>query len=167
MSKLYTILFLLLTINACSTHHPKRSKIKNLDSIVSNAEDNSSDVGRKIIETSKTMINKNEIIVGGCWNYIDKVFTRAGYAPKKRVTVFKSKYKGPYLDEDLVKPGDWLYYVNHSYGGSEHSGIFISWIDKEKKEALMVSYPGEKRRQPASFKTYNLENIYNVIRAQD
>lgn len=166
MSKLLSILLILLTINACSSQ-PKRSRIKNLDAIVSNAEENTSDVGRKIIETSKSMIDDNEIIVGGCWNYIDKVFTRAGYSSKKRLNVFKSKYKGPYLKEDLIRPGDWLYYVNHSYGGSEHSGIFISWIDKDKKEALMVSYPGEKRRQPASFKTYNLKNIYNVIRAQD
>lgn len=166
MRKILTILSILLTVTACSSH-PKRVRSQNVEAVVTKAEQNSSDVGKKIIETSRAMIDDNEIIVGGCWNYIDSVFSRAGYTPKKRVTVFKGQYKGPYLKEDLIRPGDWLYYVNHSYGRSEHSGIFVGWVDKNKKEALMVSYPGEKRREPASFKTYNLKNIYNVIRAQD
>ena len=166
MIKHLTILSFLIFITACSSQ-PQKVRSQKVEAMVTTAEKNTTDVGKKIIETSKTMIDDNEIIVGGCWNYIDSVFSRAGYTPKKRVTVYKSKYKGPYLKEDLIQPGDWLYYVNHSYGRSEHSGIFIGWVDKSKKEALMVSYPGEKRREPASFKTYNLKNIYNVIRAQD
>jgi hypothetical protein len=163
------ILFISILAISCSSnsiHSSSDNTNQHLDKFQL-SEIHTTSVGKRILDTSKSMIEDREIIVGGCWNYVNKVYERAGFLPKDRVTVFKSKFKGPYIDADLIEPGDWLYYVNHSYSDVEHSGIFIGWTNKEKREALMVSYPGENRRQPASYKTYNLDNIYNVIRAKD
>lgn len=113
------------------------------------------------------MIEKQEIIVGGCWNYINSVFLRAGFGDKQRETIFKSKLQGPYLQDDIIEAGDWLYFVNHTYHDTEHSAIFVAWTNKDKKEALMVNYVGEKKKKPAFYKKFVLDKVYNLIRARD
>lgn len=118
-------------------------------------------MGRKM-----TLINK-EIIPGGCWDYANEVYNRAGYPnqARKRKTIFKSAKKGPYADISLIQAGDFLYYINHSYGDIEHSAIFIDWVDYNNKQALMLSYAGENRREPARYRSYDLSSVYRIIRA--
>ncbi len=50
------------------------------------AEDKATPDGRHVLSMAKkmTLINR-EILPGGCWNYVDAVFNRAGY-PKARRT---------------------------------------------------------------------------------
>lgn len=136
---------------------------------ISNGKSRTSSNGRKILRTGRqmTLINK-EIIVGGCWDYANAVYNRSGYPPKKRKIIFKgSKRRGPYADARLIQPGDWLYYINHSYGGIEHSAIFINWVDYKRKKGLMLSYGGERRRKPARYMPYKLTKIYQIIRPKD
>jgi hypothetical protein len=164
MSKIHTILFLLVLVVSCAsvkeTPNPyvKAEKVESIEDIVNRAAANATIVGKKILEASRTMIANKEIIVGGCWNYINTVFNRAGFPANQRTTVFKSKITGPYLSADNIKAGDWLYFMNHSHGEGEH---------KEKMVALMVSYVGEKQKKPAFYKQYTLTNIYNVFRPHD
>ena len=95
--------------------------------------------GKTILEIGRKMVFEEKTIVkGSCWDYIFEVYKRAGYATKK-LTVFKSKKSGPYVDISKIQPGDWLYYVNHSYGGVEHSGIFIYWKDYKNKIGVTLS----------------------------
>lgn len=123
---------------------------------------------KRVLRTVDDMMNANEIIVGGCWDYLNEAFNRAGYPQAKRQTVFKGKYKGGrYADGDAIQPGDWLYYVNHSYNDVEHSGLFIGWTDKAKREALIFSYAGEGRKDPARFGVYHIDQVYNIMRAQN
>ncbi|MBC7538793.1 MAG: hypothetical protein H7281_08230 [Bacteriovorax sp.] len=168
MNKILTILIILTTIVSCATSSKnKNAKSENLEEILNRAEADSTPGGRRILETSRAMIAKQEIIVGGCWDYINRVYNRAGFAEDQRVTIFKSKLKGPYVNASRIEPGDWLYYVNHSYSDTEHSAIFVAWTNEEKNIALMVSYLGENRKKPAEYKTYTISNIYNVIRARE
>ncbi|NOT80344.1 MAG: hypothetical protein HOP07_15220 [Bacteriovoracaceae bacterium] len=170
MIKILICLLVLTNIISCATVSTSPKTVGsnfNLEEILNNAEANTSNNGRRILETSRAMISDKEIVVGGCWNYINKVYNRAGFSTKQRLTIFKSKLKGPYVKGDRIEPGDWLYFVNHSYSGSEHSAIFVDWTDEERKLALMVSYEGENRKKPAMYKEYNLSNIYNIIRAND
>lgn len=173
MGKIFLILFILINIVSCASapqkkYHPtvahQPTPVSGIDDILKKAENNSSEAGRKILETSREMISNKEVIVGGCWNYINTVYDRVGFSSKDRSTIYKSKLKGPYVDADVIQPGDWLYFVNHTYGNIEHSAIFVAWINEKKKEALMISYVGEKHKKPATYKTYVLDNIYNVIR---
>lgn len=119
-----------------------------------------------VLQTGRQMAVIDRLILpGACWDYANAVYTRAGYPPAKRKTVFKGdKDKGPYADTSLVKPGDWLYFSNHRYGGTEHSAIFVEWIDFEKKKGLMLSYGGENRREPARYLSYRLNRIYRIVR---
>jgi hypothetical protein len=168
MNKILTILFILTTIISCaSSSKNKYEKIENLEEILNRAATDSTPVGKKILETSRSMIANKEIIVGGCWDYINTVYDRAGYPVKQRANIFKSKIKGPYILATRIEPGDWLYYVNQSYSDIEHSAIFVAWTNEEKKEALMVSYVGENKKKPAEYKKYIISNIYNVLRARD
>lgn len=170
MNKILTIFFILTTIISCasvSKDSNKYAKKENLKEILDQAEVNSSLGGRRILEASKSMISNQEIIVGGCWDYINTVYDRAGYPSNQRVTIFKSKLKGPYVLVSRIEPGDWLYFVNHSYSDTEHSAIFVAWTNEEKKIALMVSYEGGNKKKPAIYKTYILTNIYNIIRAHE
>ena len=113
------------------------------------------------------MISSQEIVIGGCWDYINEVYNRAGFTSKNRFTAYKSKFKGPYYNSDKILPGDWLYFVNHSYKDIEHSAIFVKWLDKDKKIALMVNYLGERKKVPATYKEFHLDKVYNVIRAKE
>lgn len=171
MKKLFFILFILITVNSCRTApetyvqvmEPKTANT--LEDTLNQAEMEATPEGRRVLETSRSMINKKEIVVGGCWDFINTVFNQAGFGGKRRETIYQSKLKGPYLTEDLIQPGDWLYFVNHTYNDVEHSAIFVTWIDKEKKEALMVNYVGENKKKPAFYKKFILDEVYNVIRA--
>ncbi|MDO9180892.1 MAG: hypothetical protein Q7U04_00725 [Bacteriovorax sp.] len=169
MYKILTLFFILTIIVSCASVSKDSDKFanENFEEILDRAEANSSFAARRILEASRSMISNQEIIVGGCWNYINTVYDRAGYSTNQRVTVFKSKIQGPYVKADRIEPGDWLYYVNHSYSDIEHSAIFVAWTDKEKKIALMVSYVGGNQKKPAEYKKYNLNNIYNIIRTRD
>ncbi len=175
MSKIRSITIILtglLALTSCastieeSNHYSKSERSESLEEILDQAEANAPEGGRKILETSREMISNQEIIIGGCWNYINAVYDKAGYPSKLRETIFKSKLKGPYLTDETIFPGDWLYFVNHSYNETEHSAIFVAWTSEERKEALMISYEGEKRKKPGIYKKYSLTNIYNIIRAQ-
>jgi hypothetical protein len=161
MIKILRIFLILFCVISCA------SVSRDPEEVLDRAEANSSIGGRRILEASRSMIANQEIVVGGCWDYINTVYDRAGYSENERATIFKSKLQGPYVKADQVIPGDWLYFVNHSYGDTEHSAIFVAWTDEAKKEALMVSYVGGKQKKPALYKKYTLTNIYNIIRARD
>lgn len=159
MNKILTIFLILATVISCASISKDDP-----NEVLDRAEANASLGGRKILEASRSMIANQEIIVGGCWDYINTVYDRAGYLANQRVTIFNSKFKGPYFKADRISPGDWLYFVNHSYRDTEHSAIFVTWTDEEKKSALMVSYVGGNQKKPANYKKYILNNVYNVIR---
>lgn len=113
------------------------------------------------------MVNRGEIIPGGCWDYLNVGFDRAGIPEARRQIVFSGDAKaGPYADAAMLAPGDWLYYVNHSYGDIEHSGVFVDWTDYGRREGLVLSYAGEQRGEPARYKVYDLSHVYRVTRAQ-
>lgn len=141
-------------------------QVYDLEALLNQAEDRASHEGRFILQTSRTMIQNQEIILGSCWDYINAVYDRAGYPQKKRKTIYKSKQAGPYTDISAIEPGDWLYFINHSYNNVEHSAIFIEWIDINAKLALTVAYSGGNKTVPGRYKTYDLSSVYNIMRAK-
>ena len=156
---------------------PKLAKHKNrnaempLTKRLLQAEARASESARKVLVVGRnmTLVNK-EVVRGGCWNYADTVYQRAGFSRQfqQRQIIFKgSKRKGPYADIKQIRPGDFLYYINHSYGNIEHSAIFIDWEDRNKKMALMLSYGGENRRSPARYKVYDLSHVYHITRPKE
>jgi hypothetical protein len=169
-----TVIFLMALLSACSstpdipqqTYQPVVQKSL-LEQQLDEAENKATPPARKVLQTGRQMALVNgEIIRGGCWDYANTVYNRAGYK-KHRQTVFKgAKRQGPYADASLIQHGDFLYYVNHSYGDVEHSAIFVDWLDYQSKTALMLSYAGERREQPAHYKPYELTNVYQIIRAK-
>jgi hypothetical protein len=135
------------------------------DTVMIHAENKADSIGRKILYTGREMTVINaEILPGGCWDYANNVYNRAGFPTNKRKNIFRSVKKGPYADVNLIQYGDWLYYINHSYGDIEHSAIFVDWVDLENKQALMLSYGGEQRQQPARYLVYDLSSVYQIVR---
>lgn len=124
--------------------------------LLTQAESQSNTAAREVISTARKMaLNERTIIQGGCWDYLDAVFKRAGVT---RDTVHKGAYRqGPYANSNEIEAGDWLYYINHGYNGVEHSGLFVGWVDETAKQALMLSYAGENRREPARYRVYDLD----------
>jgi len=134
--------------------------------IIANAEKKATPQARRVLIMARKMVEKREIIRGACWDYLNSAFTRAGYPHSKRRVIFKSKKRGPYAKSSIIRPRDWVYHINYSYHKIEHSGMFIDWINYNKKIALMLSYAGERRREPARYKPYNLSSVYNIMRAK-
>ena len=127
-------------------------------------EEQASKIGQQVLSTGRemTLINQ-EIIRGGCWHYAEAVYQRAGFPRQQREVVFnQKKHQTPYAERDLIQPGDWLHYINHGYKGVEHSAIFVKWLNE--KEALMLSYGGERRNKPARYKRYDLSSVYRIVR---
>lgn len=124
--------------------------------------------GQKILQTGRHMaVVKKEIIRGSCWDYINTVYNRSGYPQAQRRYVLRGKKNtGPYARVQQIQPGDWLYYINHSYNGIEHSGIFVRWADKKKRIGLILSYGGESRKKPGRYRNYDLSHVYTIIRAK-
>ena len=131
--------------------------------LLSNAEKQSSMAAREVVSTARKMaLNERTIIQGGCWDYLNAVFNRAGVS---RNTIHKGTYaQGPYASSSEIEAGDWLYYINHGYNGVEHSGLFVGWVDERAKQALILSYAGENRREPARYRVYDLSNVYQIMR---
>ena len=131
--------------------------------LLNNAETQSSLAAREVISTARKMaLNERTIIQGGCWDYLNAVFKRAGVT---RDTIHKGTYgQGPYANSGEIEVGDWLYYINHGYKGVEHSGLFVGWVDEQAKQALILSYAGESRREPARYRVYDLSNVYQIMR---
>lgn len=131
--------------------------------LLSSAETQSSMAAREVVSMARKMaLNERTIIKGGCWDYLNAVFNRAGVT---RDTIHKGTYsQGPYARSDEIEVGDWLYYINHGYNRVEHSGLFVGWVDEAAKQALILSYAGENRREPARYKVYDLSNVYQIMR---
>lgn len=168
MNKIIFFLFSLLFLVSCSTHKVRQNEGEEyIEEIVYRAEGKATLEGRRILEVSDEMIVKKVIIKGACWDFINGVYNKAGFPDQKRITTFKSKLHGPYLkdfNDDAIQPGDWLYFVNHSFNDIEHSAIFVGWTDESTHEALMVTYVGGNQKKPAFYRRYILDNIYNVTR---
>ena len=135
------------------------------NALLAQAEAGAPAAGKRILSQARemTVVNR-EILPGACWDYINAVYNRAGYPDKARHTVFHSKKAGPYAAVSQILPGDWLYFINHSYHGVEHSSLFVAWADKGAMRAYMLSYPGEQRRETARYLVYDLSNVYQVVR---
>ena len=127
------------------------------------AEQIASMPSQQVLRTVRQMaLDNKEIIKGSCWDYLNAAFNRAGV---RKETVFKGEYPaGPFIDTSQIQPGDWLYYVNHSYNDIEHSGLFVGWLNRDTNEALILSYAGERRNEPARYKVYDVSHTYNVMR---
>ncbi|MBX7153289.1 DUF2914 domain-containing protein [bacterium] len=135
------------------------------EKIIKKAEKVASEDGQKVLETGRRMTLDSALILpGGCWDYANAVYLRAGYSWGQREEVYKSVKAGPYADVSKITKGDWLYYVNHSYGNIEHSAIFVDWLDYENKVGLMLSYGGENRHEPARYLPYDLSSVYGITR---
>ena len=144
-----------------------RDQYDNVDSthlpLVSDAESVSNRAVRDVMNTARIMaLNERAIVKGGCWDYLNAVFNRAGVS---RNTVHKGEYRGgPYANREDIQVGDWLYYINHGYHDIEHSGLFVGWVDKAANQALILSYAGENRHEPARYRVYDLSHVYNIMR---
>ncbi len=139
-------------------------KPKNTEDPIILAEMDAADAGKKVLEIGRGMaLDEKTIVKGSCWDYINEVYRRAGYQTEKTV-VFKSPKSGPYADVSIIKPGDWIYYVNYSYNMVEHSGIFVYWEDFDNKIGVTLSYGGEHRNEPGRYRSYDLKSVYYITR---
>jgi hypothetical protein len=170
-SVLFTF-FLLSSLISCSSHKrpapledpETEEKIVDLQKILNHAEGEASPVGRKVLTTGRSMIEKRKIVRGSCWDYANALYNKAGYSPNERITPIKSKMSGPYADPETIQPGDWLYFINYSFKESDHSGIFVEWTDFERKRGVVLSYVGGRKKTPGNYRIYNLKNVYYIIR---
>lgn len=132
------------------------------------AEQQASGKVKGLLTQARVMaLMRKEIVRGSCWDYLDTLYNRAGVPRHARKTVHRGSFAyGPFADPNRLQVGDWIYHVNHNYRNNEHSGMFIGWVDKERRLGLTLSYAGEGRKDPARYKVYDLSSIYNIMRAE-
>ncbi len=123
-------------------------------------------VGQRVLTAAQQVVDNGEIIKGSSNNYINVIFYRAGFVQGKRQTIFKGSNKN-FANPDIIQPGDWVHFINHSYHKKPHSGIFVRWVNRVENTAEIISYPGENSKKPGRYRNYNLSNVYAIIRAKD
>ena len=124
--------------------------------------------GQKIVDMGFMMsVFTKHIVKGSCWNFVDEVYNKSGFPYSKRVAIFKSKLSGPYADPKQLQPGDWVYHVNYSYHGIEHSAIFVCWKDFEKRIAITLGHVGQNLARSGVYGEYDLKGVYYITRPID
>lgn len=161
MLKFMISLILLLTLSVDA----RQSSYLKYQQFILQSEAKATASGRKVMQTIRHMVERKVVIRGACWDYLDAAFSQAGYPRGKRKIIHKGrKSRGPYASAAKIRPGDWLYYINHSYHNIEHSGLFIGWTNYKKRLGLIMSYAGEGRAEPARYKVYDLSHVYHIMR---
>ena len=165
----YVGIFSLLA-SGCSApepiHPPLTAEASAQQAFIEFAEKSAEPPARNVLFTLRQMVQNREIVQGGCWDYLDAAWTRAGVPRNQRKVVFAGNRNGHFASPDQLRAGDWIYHINHSYRGIEHSGMFIGWVDKERRMGLTLSYAGERRHEPARYKVYDLSSVYQITRAE-
>ncbi len=126
--------------------------------------------GQHIVETANRMVDQGEVVRGSCYRYADHVFDEAGCQGwRRRTNVFRGSRNGPYADLDLIRPGDWLWIVNHPESDpvGTHSVIFLQWDDRAAGYARVVSYVGGDSERPGDIVDYDVSRTYAIQRAHD
>jgi hypothetical protein len=124
--------------------------------------------GLRIIKEGYQMaVISRTVVRGSCWDFINRVYSNAGYQQANRETIYKGNKGSKYPTPELLHPGDWVYHVNYSYHNVGHSAIFICWKDYDKRMAVTLSYVGQNRSAPGKYGVYDLSGIYNVMRAKE
>jgi hypothetical protein len=148
----------------------KKSSLDNYcqcEHVFTNSDTTNNKGSLKILQIGHQMaLIDMSIIKGSCWDFVNEVYNRSGFSNEKE-TIFRSRKKGPYASSSVVKPGDWIYHINHQFSNSEHSAIFICWKDFSKKIAITLSYVGMNRNAPGHFGEYHLDNIYSIFRPKN
>jgi len=156
------LLFVVLFLSSCSLKPRTTPYLPIVKKAIARAEP----MGKRILKTAHKMAYQSpKVVRGSCWDYINAIYIRAGVGYKKQ-NIFRGKKRGPYAPIYMIESGDWLYHLNHEYRGGEHSGIFIDWVDLEKRQGLMLSYKGGKSREPARYKIYTLTSVYSIKRGK-
>ncbi len=177
MNKKLLICYLFLSLVGCEEIPTKPQAIAEIDydaitkhhkyaNVLINAEKKATPSGRKVLVTGREMaLLKRVIIKGSCWDYANAVYKTAGFDGKGKRKVILTKQQRAEFDLKDIEPGDFLSYINHSYNNIAHSAIFVDWLNFEKKIALMLSYAGQSRPEPARYRPYDLSNVFYIARA--
>jgi hypothetical protein len=129
------------------------------------AEAKATPEGRLVLETGRRMaLVDRVVIVGACWDYANTVYKRAGFPANARRTVYNKPKTGPYADPKLFAPGDFLSYSHDARGEWVHSAIFVDWVDRGARVALMLTYVGKRKRMPGLYARNELSHVFRVVR---
>ena len=123
--------------------------------------------GGRVLANALQKIKAKTIIKGSCYDWINLVYKECGYKGKKRKRIFWGKEAGPYANPLLLQPGDWIMFKNLTYGEIGHSGIFLGWLDFEKRSAIVIGYAGQKRTMPGRFREYDITRLFNITRGKN
>jgi len=122
------------------------------------------DAAHPILLTAYTLGCRNkEIIPGSCWSFANEVYRRTA-GPEGKKKIFLTQKGGPYASSAIIEPGDWIYHINYSYRGVDHSAIFVCWTDYERRRGLTISYYGQNRKTPARIEEFDLKNVFGIFR---
>jgi len=126
------------------------------------------DPGRHVILTARAMIARGEALRGSCYRFLSDVFERAGHGGwRTRTVVHSGPRQGPYADLDTIRPGDWLYIVNHPEATpvGTHSVLFVGWEDPSRGEARVIEHPGwSAGATTGRERSYDVSRTYRIVR---
>lgn len=139
---------------------PWRDPMATLDAAAARAQPGA----RRVLQTIHAMLDEATVVRGSCYTWVSALYRRAGGHP---AVVFQGDRRASFATPEVLEPGDWVFFINHSFGDVTHSAVFVAWIDQAARNALMVSYPGGNRRDPGRFGDYELSNVYQIVRMGD
>ncbi|MFZ8836418.1 MAG: hypothetical protein ACO3MV_03735 [Flavobacteriales bacterium] len=122
--------------------------------------------GLKVVEAGIQMLRDDIQLAGSCWDFINAVYTRAGFE-RKQQTIYQGAKGSLLKDPDLIQPGDWIYHINYGFHDVGHSAIFLCWQDYEQRLALTLSHVGQNKLRAGKLGVYDLKGVYKIKRPQE
>jgi len=119
---------------------------------------------QRVLEEMRTMLDEGVVVRGSCNRWVEELFRRAGGRAR---TVYSAGRREAFADATLLRAGDWVQFINHSFGGVTHSAVFVGWTDASARIGMTASHPGQNRAVPGRFRDYDLSNVYRVVRMDD
>jgi hypothetical protein len=135
--------------------------------VIARTHSEESSAGANVLAAALDMIEEKSIVVGSCWDYVNKVYDNAGFTLEKRLTIYRDAENGPYTDPTLIKPGDWIMFKNLTFGNVGHSAIFVDWIDFDRRSAITIEYAGQKREIPGRYREYDVTKCFGILRGKE
>jgi hypothetical protein len=135
--------------------------------LVARSHARESSPGAKVLASALRMMSGGTVVVGACWDYVNEAFKDAGFPAGKRLTVFSGPEGGPFADPTLIRPGDWLYFVNLTFGNIGHSAIFVDWIDFDARSAITIEYVGQNQAMPGRYREYDITKCFGIFRGKE
>ena len=149
-----------------------------VDENIEDCSDVSKCVVKMAVSAAKDPVGFGIKKAASCFRWASKIYQKAGCLPQPKVIFsYYRAYEGKDCGKKhaserqyaMVEPGDWIFYNNKNESDvtGNHSAVFLGWVDRGKKTAIVASgsanTPWHIHERPIDFRKMPLTQLVKPI----